>query len=56
MEIENTNQGVIDINHKAIKNVFITDMGKLYNADCFDIMKTLPDKSVNMILTDLPYG
>lgn len=28
----------------------------LYNGDCLQIMQTLPDKSVDMILTDLPYG
>lgn len=29
---------------------------KLYNADCLEIMKNIPDKSINMILCDLPYG
>lgn len=29
---------------------------KLYNADCLDIMKTMPDKSVDLVLTDPPYG
>lgn len=29
---------------------------ELYNGDCLQIMQTLPDKSVDMILTDLPYG
>jgi len=29
---------------------------KLYHGDCLDIMPTLPDKSVDMILADLPYG
>jgi hypothetical protein len=53
--MEITNQGVIDITHKAT-NAFVTQNGILHNADCFDIMKTLPDKSVNMILSDLPYG
>lgn len=28
----------------------------LYNGDCLEIMKSIPDKSVNMILCDLPYG
>ena len=31
-------------------------MIKLYNADCFDVMKTLPDNSVDCIITDPPYG
>ena len=31
-------------------------MIKLYNGDCLEIMKNIPDKSVDMILCDLPYG
>lgn len=30
--------------------------GKLYEGDCLEVMKTLPDQSVDMILCDLPYG
>lgn len=29
---------------------------QLYKGDCLEIMPTLPDKSVDMILTDLPFG
>ena len=29
---------------------------KLYKGDCLDIMKDIPDKSVDMVLCDLPYG
>jgi site-specific DNA-methyltransferase (adenine-specific) len=29
---------------------------KLYNADCLDIMQEMPNKSIDMILCDLPYG
>ena len=29
---------------------------ELYNGDCLEVMKTLPNKSIDMILTDLPYG
>lgn len=28
----------------------------LYFGDCLDVMKDIPDGSVDMILTDLPYG
>ena len=28
----------------------------IYNGDCLEIMPTLADKSVDMILCDLPYG
>lgn len=31
-------------------------MNKLYNGDCLEIMKDIPDKSIDMILCDLPYG
>jgi site-specific DNA-methyltransferase (adenine-specific) len=27
----------------------------IYNADCFDILHLIPDKSIDMILCDLPY-
>lgn len=29
---------------------------KLYNGDCLEVMKDLPDKSIDLILCDLPYG
>ena len=29
---------------------------KLYCADCMDILKGIPDGSIDMILCDLPYG
>lgn len=29
---------------------------KLLNGDCLELMKDIPDKSVDMILCDLPYG
>ena len=28
----------------------------LHNGDCLDVMKDIPDKSIDMILCDLPYG
>lgn len=28
---------------------------KLYNGDCLELMKSIPDESVNLILTDPPY-
>lgn len=31
-------------------------MYKLLNGDCIDLMKNIPDKSIDMILCDLPYG
>ena len=29
---------------------------KLINGDCLEEMKNIPDKSIDMILCDLPYG
>ena len=32
------------------------DKYKLYQGDCLEVMKGIPDKSIDMILCDLPYG
>lgn len=32
------------------------EINKIYNVDCIEYMKTLPDASVDMIITDPPYG
>ena len=32
------------------------DGGVWYHGDCLDVMKNLPDNSVDMVLCDLPYG
>lgn len=29
---------------------------KLYLGDCLEIMKSIPDKSIDLVLTDPPYG
>ena len=29
---------------------------QLYKGDCLEIMPSIPDKSIDMILCDLPYG
>ena len=29
---------------------------ELLNGDCLEVMKSIPDKSVDMVLCDLPYG
>lgn len=31
-------------------------LNKIYHGDCFELMKNIPDGSVDMILCDLPYG
>lgn len=32
------------------------NMNKIINADCLDILKQLPDKCIDLVLTDPPYG
>ena len=31
-------------------------LNKIIEGDCLDIMPKIPDKSIDMILSDLPYG
>lgn len=31
-------------------------INKVIQGDCLEVMKEIPDKSVDMILTDIPYG
>ena len=30
-------------------------MIQLYHGDCMDFMKTIPDKSIDLVVTDPPY-
>jgi site-specific DNA-methyltransferase (adenine-specific) len=32
------------------------ELNKIYNEDCLETMKRMPDKSVDLVLTDPPYG
>ena len=32
------------------------ELNKIYNEDCLEGMKRIPDGSVDMVLCDLPYG
>ena len=32
------------------------ELNKIYNMDCLEGMKLIPDKSIDMVLCDLPYG
>lgn len=32
------------------------ELNKIYYGDCLEVMKNIPDKSIDMILADLPYG
>lgn len=40
----------------AVKQYYKTPLGQFFNEDCFERMKNMKDKSVNLILSDLPYG
>ena len=31
-------------------------IGKIIQGDCLDVMKQIPDKSIDLVLTDPPYG
>lgn len=31
-------------------------INKIINADCMDVLKKLPDRCIDLILTDPPYG
>ena len=35
---------------------FVRKHGTLYNGDCLEVMTSIPDSSVDMVLCDLPYG
>ena len=32
------------------------EIDKIYCADCLELMKNIEDKSIDMVLCDLPYG
>ena len=32
------------------------ELNKIYCADCLEVMKQIPDKSIDLVLTDPPYG
>ena len=38
------------------RNINYMETNKVYIGDCLELMKDLPDKSIDMILCDLPYG
>ena len=42
-----------DLNFKEDKSLSEV---KLLQGDCLELMKDIPDKSIDMVLCDLPYG
>ena len=41
---------------KEIKPFFETDIGKLYNGDCIEIMKAMPESCVDLVFADPPFN
>ncbi|NMA30783.1 MAG: site-specific DNA-methyltransferase [Candidatus Methanofastidiosa archaeon] len=39
-----------------MKPFFENDLGEIYQGDCLDVMKELPSESIDLLLTDPPYG
>ncbi len=39
----------------AIRTMHLS-RGEIHQGDCLEVMKTIPDGSVGMVLCDLPYG
>ncbi len=40
----------------GVKPYYEEPMGVIYNADCLDILPKIPEKSIDLVLTDPPYG
>ena len=47
--------GKLDNQYFVMKNME-RFLNKVINGDCLELMKDIPDKSIDMILCDLPYG
>ena len=41
---------------EEVKNIGQINENSLVNADCLEAMKHIKDKSIDLILCDLPYG
>lgn len=39
-----------------MKPYYTTDLTTIYNGDCLEVLKTMKDNSIDLILTDPPYG
>ena len=51
-----TNDFVLSLNEHKQKRKINDFVNKVIQGDCLEVMQSIPDKSVNMILCDLPYG
>ena len=50
------NNFVLSLNEHKQKIKIEDFLNKVVQGDCLEVMQSIPDKSVNMILCDLPYG
>lgn len=41
---------------QQIRFIMVLDINKIHLGECLELMKEIPDQSINMILCDLPYG
>ena len=48
--------GVLNMIGSEKLNKAILQKSSLFQGDCLEIMKSIPDKSIDMVLCDLPYG
>jgi DNA modification methylase/DNA-binding Xre family transcriptional regulator len=51
-----TNDFVLSLNGQKEKRKINDFVNKVVQGDCLDVMQSIPDNSVDMILCDLPYG
>ncbi|MHA8072739.1 DNA methyltransferase [Aquirufa ecclesiirivi] len=51
-----SNNFVLSLNGQKQKRKIDDFINKVVQGDCLEVMQSIPDKSVNMILCDLPYG
>lgn len=51
-----TNDFVLSLNGHKQKRKITDFVNKVVQGDCLEVMQSIPDKSVDMILCDLPYG
>lgn len=51
-----TNSFILSLNGHKQKRKINDFVNKVIQGDCLEVMQSIPDKSINMILCDLPYG
>lgn len=59
VENEINNNSENELKENSVDSTVVIELDnhiKIINGDCLELMKTIPDNSVNLILCDLPYG